>query len=356
MGADPSSPDRAFGAAPVSAEAESRTVSVIIAAYNAEATLARAIRSALAQPEAAEVIVVDDASPDTTLEIARDEAARDARVKPLSLARNSGPGAARNLGLDSATSDFVAVLDADDVFLPGRLARLLACQDAEMIADNILFATQGALGSLPDISDEEPRFETIDAAAFVRGNLPRRGIARGELGFLKPLMSRDFLERYGLRYDPDLRLGEDFDLYLRMLRAGAKLRMTRVPGYAALVRAESLSAQHGTTELSHFHDCLAGHVAERSGDPSLDRAMRTHLATVRGNRDHRAFLDTRREDGNLAALRYAMAAPMRPFSIGWRILRDKLGLSVRAGDAVPDGAARLLLPMERDLSAPGGKL
>ena len=71
---------------------------------------------------------------------------------------------------------------------------------------------------------------------FVEGNLSQKGAARCELGFLKPVMRRAFLERHGLRYDPQLRLGEDYDLYTRCLMKGARFALSHRVGYRAEVR------------------------------------------------------------------------------------------------------------------------
>src|SRR5688572_8809285 len=109
---------------------------ILIAAYNAEATLDRAIRSALDQPEVVEVCVIDDASRDGTLALARAWAARDSRVIALSSSVNAGPAAARNAGLAATTAPWVGILDADDYFLPGRIAAMLDhADDADFIAD-----------------------------------------------------------------------------------------------------------------------------------------------------------------------------------------------------------------------------
>src|SRR4051794_22007935 len=95
-------------------------VAVVIPAYRCEATIERAVRSALAQrPAPAEVIVVDDASGDRSGELA---AALGARV--LTHERNQGEGAARNTGLNAAREPWVALLDADDEWLPGHLETL----------------------------------------------------------------------------------------------------------------------------------------------------------------------------------------------------------------------------------------
>ncbi|WP_300060397.1 glycosyltransferase family 2 protein [uncultured Roseobacter sp.] len=324
------------------------SVTVIIAAYNAQDTLARAARSALSEPETAEVIIVDDASQDDTCGVARNLAREDARVRLIPLADNQGPANARNRALEAATADYVAVLDSDDVFLPGRLARLLTSVDTDMVADNIAFVAPENLDMLIDRDwiDIAPEFTPLGATAFVRGNLQARGVARSELGFLKPVMARAFLARHGLRYDPELRLGEDYDLYVRMLLAGARLKLTRYPGYAAVVRPGSLSAEHGTVELSHLRDRLAAHLQTNGLSPDLAHAMRAHLKEVERKRDHRAFLDLRRKRGAGAALRYLFEVLDRPLPVMLQIARDKLGLTVSAGEAAPARGARLLLPTE----------
>ena len=97
-------------------------VSVVIAAYNAELTLGPALASALAQlPPPAQVIVVDDGSTDGTAAVA----ASFPGVEVIEQ-RNQGPSAARNCGIRAASQPWVAFLDADDLWLPGKLARQLA--------------------------------------------------------------------------------------------------------------------------------------------------------------------------------------------------------------------------------------
>src|SRR5262245_60526939 len=105
------------------------TVAILIAAYNAEATIARAISSALAQPEVSEVIVIDDASGDGTVATAEAARVADPRVRVLRQSINAGPAAARNLGLVSAAAEWIGVLDADDYLQPGRVGRVLAYAD-----------------------------------------------------------------------------------------------------------------------------------------------------------------------------------------------------------------------------------
>ncbi len=329
----------------MSAQDDSR-VSVIIATRDAAATLARAVRSACNEAQTAQVIVIDDASGDDTRAIAQAEAARDPRVEVVGLDTNVGPAAARNLGLGAASAPYVAILDSDDFFLPGRLSRLLAAQPAEIVADNIVFINPDRADAVAarDWARGDLAFQPLDTASFVTGNLRRRGIARGELGFLKPILSTAFLNAHGLRYDETLRLGEDYDLYVRMLLAGARMALTHAPGYAAEIRAGSLSARHRTADLERLHDAMARHLAANGVDAQTRAALNAHLAEVRIKRDHRLFLDLKRDAGPLAALRYALGAPDRALPIARAIARDKLGIGAAASDALPADGIRLLLP------------
>jgi len=93
--------------------------SVIIPAYNAEQTVRRAIASCLEQSyPAAEIIVVSDGSKDRTLAAVRE--AGD-RIICIELEKNNGPAYARNTGMDRATGDYIAFLDADDTWHRDKL-------------------------------------------------------------------------------------------------------------------------------------------------------------------------------------------------------------------------------------------
>lgn len=95
-------------------------LSVVIPTWNRAHVVCEAVESALAQRHGAvEVIVVDDASTDNTVEILNHTFG--AWIKVLRLATRRGPGAARNAGALLACGEFVAFLDSDDVWLPGKL-------------------------------------------------------------------------------------------------------------------------------------------------------------------------------------------------------------------------------------------
>ena len=225
-------------------------VDVIIPAWNSAATIGTAIRSALDQTVPTRVVVVDDASSDDTVAVARGLCADD-RLVVLQHDSNMGPAAARNLAIASGDAPWIALLDADDHMEPTRLASLLALrQDANMIADDPMMVDEGASHSA-GVRLLGPRYDgqVVTLEAFVSGNIPTPGAERCELGLIKPLMSRQFLRTHELRYDPTLRLGEDYDLYARALACGARLRVVPPQGYVYVKRGSSLSGQHSIGDL-----------------------------------------------------------------------------------------------------------
>ncbi len=174
------------------------SISVVIPAYNAESFLAEAIASALAQsPPVSEVVVVDDGSTDDTASLAASFG------PPVIVVRqdNRGIGAARNAGVAVAHGDYLAFLDADDIWPDGRLCQLLA---ALLDSDNdAVFGSVVEFGE--GLADSEPVFGSLAGSMLIR---------------------RSSFERVGL-FREDLNLGEFIDWYGRAADAG--LRFANIP-------------------------------------------------------------------------------------------------------------------------------
>src|SRR4029077_18881694 len=100
------------------------------------------IRSAAAQTyPPLEILVIDDCSTDNTVEVVKALALDTPSLRLLSTPANSGPSAARNVGLREARADWIALLDADDAWRPGRLERLSEVASAtsgDFVADNLV--------------------------------------------------------------------------------------------------------------------------------------------------------------------------------------------------------------------------
>jgi succinoglycan biosynthesis protein ExoU len=304
------------------------SVSVLIAAYNASGTIRQAVASALAEPEVKECIVIDDASGDRTIDEARIGADGSPRLKILSLKENKGPAFARNLALDVCQGAYVCVLDADDFFIRGRLRRLLSqIGDADFVADDILIVPE-AKATATNIQEHQGFFEqrqeqrhVLDLAAFVSGNIPDPRRPRAELGFLKPLIRRSFLIEHNLRYDEQLRLGEDYALYVEALRAGARFHIVGPCGYVAVERTSSISSHHSSADLQRLVEFDAKCLAAAKLTSAERAALEMHQAVTRKKADYGRALELRAKNGVMAGILFSCSrASSVPYMIAetWR--------------------------------------
>ncbi len=183
-------------------------VSVVVPVFNRPAYVAEAVRSALAQecPGGLEVLVVDDGSTDTTPQVLAALAAADARVRVVRQA-NAGPAHARNRAFREARGELLALLDSDDVWLPGKLAAQLALLDAHPRAALVH-------------SDVDEFFEA-DARPWTRrpeivsGHVLRRLLERNVLHTMTVVLRRSVVDEVG-GFDPEYPPCEDWDLWLRI--------------------------------------------------------------------------------------------------------------------------------------------
>jgi len=300
------------------------SVAVLVAAYNAQATIARAVRSALAQPEVAEVCVIDDASSDDTVAAAQacDDGA--GRLTVLRQAKNAGPSAARNAGLAATQAPWVCVLDADDFLLPGRMAGLLSHSGtADLIADDLLQAKEGAEDQMRPMWDARPFApQPIDFEAFILANITREGVHRRELGFLKPLMRRALLDAHAIGYREEMRLGEDYELYARALAHGARLLLVPAQGYVSVVREGSLSGRHSEADLLALRDCDQGLARIRRLTPGERWALAAHYVSVDRKLQWRLLILAVKGRDPLAAARTFLRSPQVSAYLTARLLEQ----------------------------------
>jgi succinoglycan biosynthesis protein ExoO len=189
-----------------------------------------------------EVLIINDASTDNTLDVAKALASEDSRVRVISLAANGGAGAARNAGLDAARGDWVAILDADDAYVPSRLAMLeSACigMKADVVLDNFFYyEPESGAATTPAIPIGDT-VDVVDVYSFAAHARSYSGEA--DWGLLKPMFSRKFLEVNGLRYQASCRHGQDFILMLQTLLVGGICLLVRIPGYLYTPRSSGMS-------------------------------------------------------------------------------------------------------------------
>lgn len=236
----------------------STDISVIVPAYQAEKTIARALDSVLGQTALpAEIIVIDDGSQDGTLDVVKGyvvkQTACDIRLFEQ---ENLGAGAARNRGLTASAQPLVAFLDADDEWLPDKLSRSLAemaSADADLVSHDYL-----------RVEDEGSAYISC-AQNFSRRPDPFVDyFLRGYIATSTVVARRSLLADVG-GFDPSLRAGQDYELWLAVIaRTGVRHH----------VFAEAHTRYHVTA------NSITSHVERRRR--AAMRILRRHLAALKG--------------------------------------------------------------------------
>lgn len=207
--------------------ADQPLVSVIIPAYNAQDFIGEAIRSVLEQnyPHI-ELIVVDDGSTDRTAQEAR---AFGERVRVLEKA-NGGAAAARNYGISVAQGELIAFLDADDIWLPGKLSTqvsyLMQHPEVGMVTSNFLLwcpEHDGSFGQ-PPTPIVEPNADDIvgQHSGWIYGEL----LCDCVVCTITVLIRRAVVDSVGL-FNEQLRTGEDYEYWLRVSRHAQVTKLNR---------------------------------------------------------------------------------------------------------------------------------
>jgi hypothetical protein len=240
-------------------------VSVVMPIHNGERYLRDAIESVLAQSLAEfELIAIDDGSTDATPEILASFAERDSRVTVETLP-GSGQSAALNHGLSTAESPYVAIMHADDLSLPDRLARQVAFMDAHPAIGicgswvQLIGEREGELWAFPAEHDE------IRCHLLFANVLPHPSV----------IMRCPQINELGLAYDDGLHCAQDYDLWVR---AAERVRVANLP--EALVHYRVHAGQTTRTEPSCDAAIASIHKAqiERLGLKPGDRELALHQA------------------------------------------------------------------------------
>lgn len=214
-------------------------VAVIVPAHRSADVLDASLASVAGQRLVpSEVVVADDASGDTTAEVARAWADR-LPLQVVQLDRNLGPGGARRVAIECSTASRLALLDADDVWLPDHIETMVATHDrlgGVVTADAIRWLPGAGLSSRSLNQDlPVPPHQSQRAA-----------ILRYDFVFIGTVFDRSsYEEAGGFR---DFRGPEDWDLWIRMIRLGAVVHRPDHPTVLYRLSAGSMSADSRMVE------------------------------------------------------------------------------------------------------------
>ena len=199
------------------------TVSIIIPAYNVASYIGETLDSVFAQTFADyEVIVINDGSPDTE-ELERVLAHFINRVNYLKQ-ENRGASAARNTGLRAARGEFVAFLDADDLWLPNYLdeqIKFMAERDCDLVcADAEVFSDSS--------TEKETYMQSLMADELRTGDVTFLGLLSAAQSLITSgvVVRRELVLEVGM-FDEALRNSQDFDLWLLLARHGTRMAYQR---------------------------------------------------------------------------------------------------------------------------------
>lgn len=244
---------------------------VVVAAYQAAGFIGEAIESALSQdPPPSEVIIGDDGSTDD-LSGALEQFGDAVTVVRID---HHGEGAAKNAAVEAASAEFIAFLDADDRFLPGRLAALgaaaIARPELDVITTDAFLTYQGEI--LGRCYGAGYRFEEADQ---------RTAILRGNFVLGLSAVRRDrFLAIGG--FDTTIAYTVDWDLWIRLILGGSIVGFVDEPLAEYRLHPDSMSARRAAMSRGRLDS-----IARTEARPDLSASERLVLASTRRTEESR---------------------------------------------------------------------
>ena len=227
--------------------AESRLVSVIMPAYNSAAHISEAIVSVQSQTYSNwELLIIDDASTDTTKEIILEFSKNDQRIQVLENPMNRGTHYARNKGIEAAQGDLIAFLDADDLWNPEKLQKQVTLLQKEDLA--------ACFSSYELISEngEKLNKEILALTILTYTKLLKANYVGNLTGIYD-------IRRLGKIYCPEISKRQDWALWLKVIAKGGP--MIGIQESLAIYRVRKNSISRNKLEMLKYnfrvyHDIL----------------------------------------------------------------------------------------------------
>lgn len=244
----------------ITAANTSPLVSVVVPTYNRAYCLDRTIQSVLSQTYTNwELIIVDNHSTDNTNEVV--DEFNDSRIRFLEIHNNGVIAASRNKGLQAAKGEYVAFLDSDDWWLPGKLEASIQCLDSGM---DIVYHDLYLVSSLPPKARFWKRACTRQVKSPVLQDLLFNGNA---INNSSVVVKRKLMEKIGgFTEDPLLIAAEDYDAWLRISRhTDAFCRLDKILGFYWDGGGNISSAERTIKNIERLRELYSGEYSDCRG-------------------------------------------------------------------------------------------
>lgn len=254
------------------------TIAVVIAAFEADDVIGTAVDSVLAQSvRPAEIVVVDDGSTD---DLAGALARYGSAVRLVRI-EHGGEARARNAAIAAASAEFVAVLDADDRFAPGRLAAvtrvLVERPDLDLVTTDAVLELDGRI--VGTVYHEGHRFEVADQRAAI---LDRNFV------FGQVVVRRTLMQELG-GYDETITHTTDWECWIRLVLAGGRIGCIDAPLGVYTMREAAMSASR-----RRMYEGRVATLTKTLADPRLTGSERVRVTARRDAEARRAARETMR--------------------------------------------------------------
>lgn len=224
-----------------------KLVSVIVPLYNADKYISETIYSVLAQTYSnLEIIVVDDCSTDSSRDIVLSLAEEDSRIKLVKLDENyGGPAKPRNIGIDMSNGEYIAFLDADDVWKPEKIEK----QMTQMLKNKLNLISNDTYFIDADscLIESTSRRKKTESRAFTIKDL----IISNRIPTSSVLVNKSFLGELRFREEKHFKAVEDYVLWLNLINlSDCRYEHFNDPLVGYRVLANSISHQNGKLKYS----------------------------------------------------------------------------------------------------------
>lgn len=213
------------------------SIDVVIPNYNYGRFLRGCVRSAQAQAiENLRILIIDNASSDDSVEIARSLAAEDPRIEIIARKVNQGLHASFNEGIDWASAEYMTILHADDLLAAGALKRAMDCLDRY---PSVAMTCGGTVRQSEEIREDslgsDWRIETGESFISQRCRTAHNTVA------CCGVVVRTSAQKIAGHYDERLSFAPDLEMWLRLARLGDVARTSAIQGFVR-VHADNASA------------------------------------------------------------------------------------------------------------------